>query len=147
MYIYNIIITQKDKTMEFVKATYSEEQAKQEQTRLENKFEALKDGYSLVSVDVCLTNGMSAYVTIKKEGENKDFVFRISNHKNGNRGTEEGTLSVQCQGENINDMYVYYGDITKEEARLSFLNEAIKKYEEGTAAYKGLKKQIEKLTK
>ena len=133
--------------MEFVKATYSEEQATQEQTRLENKFSELKNGYSLVDVNVCLTNGMSAYVTIKKEGENKDFVFRISNHQNGNRGIEEGTLSVQCQGENINDMYAYYGDITKEEARLNFLNEAIKKYKEGTAAYNVLKKQIDQLTK
>ena len=133
--------------MKYIKATYTEEQAIQEQTRLKNKFSLLKTGYSLVDVNVSLTNGMSSYVTIKKEGEEKVFVFRISNHQNGNRGIEEGALSVQCQGENINDMYYYYGEITKEEARLSFLTESIKKYNEGSAGYNGLKKQIEQLQK
>ena len=133
--------------MEFLKATYTEDQATSEKNRLESKFSTLKDGYSLMGIEVCLTNGMSAYVSIKKDGECKNFVFRISNHQNGNRGIEEGTLSVQCQGENINDMYAYYGDITKDEARLIFLTEAIAKYEEGTAAFNGLKKQIENLTK
>jgi len=117
----------------FVKINYSEKSANEEILRLENKFANLKNGYDLISVTCCRTNGRSCYVTINKTGEINNFVFRISDHRNGNSNKliTENTLTVECNSENVNDMYRYYNDceITADQDRLIFLKNALKEYE------------------
>jgi len=136
----------------FNKKNYSDKDLKEKIDKVRNYFiQNLKCNYKLINIQGSNTNGLSIYVYILKDGEHKKMVFRISDHINGNfnEGVVDMGLTYQIQGDDLGLMYHFYGEISKNEARINFLNICLKKYKsqgkENTLAYKNIEKQLNNL--
>lgn len=135
---------------DFNKANFSEETLNSAIAEQRDYFtKNLKPNYSLISVTGSNVNGLSIYVNVLRDGEAKEFQFRISDHENGNGfGISEGQMSYQLNNGSLNDMYAFYGEMPKNEARILFLkNEIANHPKKQGAGYESLIKQLEKLTK
>ena len=143
---------------DFVKTKNSKDTLLKRIEEVENEYKRLlPNGYSLLNVEGSITNGLSIYVTILKDGKDKPFVIRISDHRNGASmfGIEDFTLQYQMNGtndhfNNVNDMLVFYGDMSRKEARRIFLEYSIKEYRDKgysdeSIQISGLLKQLKEL--
>jgi len=143
---------------DFVKTINSSDVLNYKIKELESIYkELLPSNYQLINVQGSITNGLSLYVNIIKDGKDKPFVIRISDHINGGSmfGIEDYTLQYQMNGtndhlNNVNSMLVFYGDMSKIEYRRIFLENAIKEYQEygyseDSIQIQGLRKQLKEL--
>ena len=114
-----INIKSSKKMKDFVKTINSSDVLNYKIKELESIYkELLPSNYQLINVQGSIANGLSLYVKIIKDGKDKPFVIRISDHRNGGSmfGIEDYTLQYQMNGtndhfNNVNDMLVFYGDI------------------------------------
>ena len=138
----------------FIKADYSDLDLK---LKIENVTLNLKKdlpkNYQIININGSVSNGLSVYASVLRDGETKNFTFRISDHKNGNKTNEivDGGLSYQMQGLNIDTMRAFYGEISSNDAYINLLKREIEKYKasgrENTTAFKMLNKNLLKATK
>lgn len=146
------------KMKDFVKTINSSDVLNYKIKELESIYkELLPSNYQLINVQGSITNGLSLYVKIIKDGKDKPFVIRISDHRNGASmfGIEDYTLQYQMNGtndhfNNVNDMLVFYGDMSRKEARRIFLEYSIKEYRDKgysdeSIQISGLLKQLKEL--
>lgn len=145
MYLWFIKVSK----MEFQRATYTEQSVEQSLVEVREYFESnLKEGYRVDHISRSTTNGLSIYVTVVRDGSDKPFQFRISDHESGlGVGVQETSLCYKVNGKNLFEMYEVYGDMTADEARLNFLQKALSKSTPGSASYNSIKKHIEELTR
>lgn len=135
--------------MEFQRATYTDQWVEQSLAEAREYFESnLKEGYQVDHINHSTTNGLSIYVTVIRDGSDKPFQFRISDHESGlGVGVQETSMCYKANGKNLFAMYEVYGDLTADEARLNFLQQALSKSTPGSASYNSIKKHIEELTR
>lgn len=139
---------------DFKKANYSNLEL---QIKIENITSILEKelpkNYKIMSVNGSVSNGISIYASVLRDGETKNFTFRISNHKNGNKINEiaDGTFSYQMQGLDIDRMRAFYGEISFNDAYITLLQKEIKRYKtngkENTTAFKMSNKNLLKAIK
>ena len=154
----SINILNAKKMKDFVKTINSLDVLNYKIKELESIYkELLPSNYQLINVQGSITNGLSLYVKIIKDGKDKPFVIRISDHRNGASmfGVEDFTLQYQMNGtndhfNNVNDMLVFYGDMSRKEARRIFLEYSIKEYRDKgysdeSIQISGLLKQLKEL--
>lgn len=108
--------------------------AESEKDKVVNSIKSkLKDNYKVVGSNVSTTNGLSIYVSVLRNDEDKPFTFRISDHDSGlKRGKiNETSFDYKVQGADLDLMYHFFGDLSKDDkrnSRLNLIENALKKY-------------------